>query len=933
MIVVVAEKPSVARDLAKVLGARTKAEGYLEGQDIRVTWCIGHLLELAPPERYDPAWKRWSTDTLPMLPERFLLDPRKGAHGQLAVLKRLLKARETTRIVNACDAGREGELIFRWLLDHVFGPEDGGRSRRPPVDRLWIASLTDQAIADGFKRLRPGAHFDPLGAAARCRSEADWLVGLNATRAMTLLGRRAGSGGDAGLLSVGRVQTPTLAMLTRREDEIDAFVPEPFWQVEATFESRDPSTHQATWVGRWFDPTLSRRGPSNPRTSERTNPDHDHDQTHKTTHDDRLVGPDAAARAEAIARAVAPAPGHPPRPAHIHKLTREEQRELAPPLFDLTALQKLANQRFGLSSERTLNAAQNLYERHKAITYPRTDSRFITNDIAPTLPALLSAQQTQPWSAAVREALTLGPRPQRKIVDDAEVGDHHAILRTDRVPELERLSPDERRVYELVARRFVAVFLPPAVFDKRTVITVVDTGLGPQHFRTEGRARLAFGWHAAEPPPRRNDEPPLLPDLKEGAPALPLSARPLESKTQPPKRHTEATLLSAMEHAGKDLDEEALRRAMRESGLGTPATRASIIETLLKRDYIRRDGRMLVPTPSGRALIASLPMPALRSAELTGRWEARLSQIADGRYDATTFMDEIRRFTREAVHAITSATPPQALGTANTAEVLGQCPVCGTAVTLGRKAYTCERKRDCTFVVFTKVAGKTVSPNLLKLLLSKGRSSVLPGFKSKAGKRFKAALVLGKDGTVTLDFGAGPGEASSSPDTPDKGSTSRPRASTRMTPGKTTPRKTPRERKPDSEGGSGSSDLTPWAATEGRPYKAGQTRPPQSRATLSALSKRERDPRPGCPLCKTGYVMAGRAAWGCTRWREGCKFVVPFEHGPGRLRLPDDEADRLFRRGQTRLIADLSEAGPARLVLDIEVPGFTRLEQRKKRGT
>ncbi|HRE90168.1 MAG TPA: DNA topoisomerase, partial [Myxococcota bacterium] len=596
----------------------------------------------------------------------------------------------------------------------------------------------------------------------------------------------------------------------------------------------------------------------------------------KTTHDDRLVGPDAAARAEALARAVAPLETQAPRPAHIHKLTREEQREVAPPLFDLTALQKLANQRFGLSSERTLNAAQALYERHKAITYPRTDSRFLTQDIAPTLPALLRAQHAQPWSAAVDDAVTLGPRPQRKVIDDAEVGDHHAILPTDRVPDLDRLSPDERKIYELVARRFVAVFLPPAIFDKRTVITVVDTGLGPQHFRTEGRARVALGWHAAEPPPKRNDEPPLLPDLREGAPAIPLSARPIESKTQPPKRYTEATLLSAMEHAGKDLDEEALRRAMRESGLGTPATRASIIETLLKRDYIRRDGRMLVPTPSGRALIASLPMPALRSAELTGRWEARLAQIADGRYDATTFMDEIRRFTREAVQSITSAAPPQALGVANTAEVLGQCPVCGTAITLGRKAYSCERKRDCTFVVFTKVAGKTVSPNLLKLLLSKGRSSILPGFKSKAGKRFKAALVLGNDGTVTLDFGTGPGSrTASSPDTPndnaDIPATSEPRPSSRktsrQTPRKTTPRKTPREPKADST-------------------------PP----------KREKDPRPGCPLCKTGYVMVGRAAWGCTRWREGCKFVVPFEHGPGRLRLPDDEADRLLNTDGTALL-------------------------------
>lgn len=891
LIVVVAEKPSVARDLAKVLGARSKSDGYLEGRDIRVTWCVGHLLELAPPERYDPSWKRWSYDTLPMLPERFLLDPRKGASGQLAVLKKLLKARETTRIVNACDAGREGELIFRWLLDHVFGAEDSGRSRRPPVDRLWIASLTDAAIAEGFERLRPAAHFDTLGAAARCRSEADWLVGLNATRAMTLLGRRAGSGGDAGLLSVGRVQTPTLAMLTRREDEIEAFVPEPFWQIEATFECEPEPGKKATYLGRWFDPRLAKRSPSAQRAPETTQ-----DPAEKS--DDRLVGPDAAARAEAIARAVRG------RPGLVAKLTRLEQREPAPALFDLTALQKLANQRFGLSSDRTLKAAQNLYERHKAITYPRTDSRFITNDIAPTLPSLLRAQQSQPWSAAVSDALALGPRPQRKIVDDAEVGDHHAILPTDRVPELDRLSPDERHVYELVARRFVAVFLPPAVFDKRTLITEVEAAHETHAFRTEGRARIATGWHAAEPPPKRaetrresrpeshNDEPPLLPSLREGAPVETLSARPIESKTQPPKRHTEATLLGAMEHAGRDLDEEALRRAMRESGLGTPATRASIIETLLTRDYIRRDGRTLVPTPSGRALIAALPVAALRSAELTGRWEAKLSQIADGRYDAAAFMDEIRRFTREAVAAMSSAAPPPALGVANAAEVLGRCPVCGTAVTLGRKAYTCERKRDCTFVVFTRVAGKTVSPNLLKLLLARGRSSVLPGFKSKAGKRFKAALVLGPDGTVTLDFGAGPGSGTSMADTTDE------------TP---TPEARPPTRKATSRKSAAREPKTPT---------------------------REKDPRPTCPLCETGHVMAGRQNWGCTRWREGCRFVVPFQHGA--LRLPDDEAERLFRRGQTRLMAGLTTTGRARLVLDLEGAtqqgAFTRIEPAKRRS-
>ncbi len=894
-IVVIAEKPSVARDLAKVLGARTKGDGYLEGQGYRVGWCIGHLLELAPPESYDPAWKRWSQATLPMLPERFLLQPRKGAGKQLAVLKRLLRERDVTRIVNACDAGREGELIFRWLIDHVFGASSA--TRRPPIDRLWIASLTDASIAAGFARLRAGAAFDPLADAARCRSEADWLVGLNATRAMTLLGRRAGA--DRSLLSVGRVQTPTLAMLTRREDDIEAFVPEPFWHVDATFVA--DGNDRSPYVGRWFDPRPMKA--SAEPSADRGQRDDRLDDRLKGRLDDRLAGSDAPARAAAIAKAVAG------RLAQVAKVTREEQREQAPALFDLTALQKLANQRFGLSADRTLKAAQNLYEQHKAITYPRTDSRFVTADVGPTLPALLRAQTALPWASAAHTAMALGPTPQRRVVDDAEVGDHHAILPTERIPDLGRLSFDERSVYELVARRLVAVFLPAAIFDKRTIITTVSVTDATHHFRTEGRARVALGWHAAEPPPPARDAAPLIPAVTQGEAAQTVSAKVVESKTQPPKRFTEATLLGAMENAGKDLTEEALRRAMRESGLGTPATRASIIETLLTRDFIRRDGKTLVPTPSGRALIAALPVPALCSAELTGAWEARLSRMAEGRDDPASFMAEIRRFTTEAIAAMASATPPPALEVKNSADVLGQCPVCGTAVTQGRKAYSCATGRECTFVIFTTIAGKTISPNLVKLLLAKRRSSVLPGFRSKAGKRFKAALVLGPDGLVSLDFGA----SSADPDaSTSDGEAPKARRRTASKATRTAPRRA----------------MTATRAAQTAKVPKAATTPKKSPESTKA-PKEPRDGRPKCPSCKEGRVMVGRQAWGCTRWRDGCAFVVTFQQGD--IRLPDEEADRLFRRGQTRLIAGLSADGPARLVLDLGARGNIVIEPGKRR--
>ncbi len=844
-ILVIAEKPSVARDLAKVLGARTKGEGYLEGNGYRVGWCIGHLLELAPPEVYDASWKRWSTQTLPMLPEAFRLQPRKTAYKPLAVLKKLMRERDVTRIVNACDAGREGELIFRWLCDHVFE-----RGVRVPVSRLWIASLTDQAIQQGFAQLQPASRYDALGDAARCRSEADWLVGMNATRAMTLLGRRAG--GET-LYSVGRVQTPTLALIAEREDAIEQFVPEPFWHVDVTFACtpRGAKNTEERYAGRWFDPRMK-------------------------ANDDRISGPDGAARADAIARTVQGQPGT------VVDVKREEQRERAPMSFDLTALQKLANQRYGLSADRTLKAAQALYEEHKAITYPRTDARFVTSDVGPTLPTLLRAQEGMPWDAAVQTALGLGPKPQRKVVDDEEVGDHHAILPTERVPQLDRLSPDARNVYTLIARRLVSVFLPESCFDKRTIITAVSE----HRFRSEGRARVALGWHAAEPPPAARDEAALLPAVQVADVVTTRTATVVASQTQPPKRYTEATLLGAMEHAGKELDEEALRRAMRDSGLGTPATRASIIETLLTRAFIRRDGKSLVPTPQGRALIGALPpgARALRSAELTGQWELRLANMARGQDDPAAFMADVQRFTREVVDAMRDSAPPTAMDVSASVDVLGVCPVCGTQVTQaarGRRGFTCAT-RGCTFIIFATIAGKRISPNLVKLLLARGQSSTLPGFRSKAGKRFKAALVLSADGKVGLDFGDGVRE----------------------------------EQTPSS------SAITPKAPRAQKPAKA------EKPANPPKAAKPAPDGRPKCPKCSAGRVMAGNRAWGCTRWREGCDFVVAFQQGA--LRLPDEEADRLFRKGATRLLADLDPNGPARLVLDTEAPGNVRLEGKRK---
>ncbi|MFO0750683.1 MAG: DNA topoisomerase 3 [Myxococcota bacterium] len=824
---VIAEKPSVARDIARVLAAGARREGYLEGGGYRVSWCVGHLLELCEPEDYDPAWKTWSAATLPIVPSAFSTRPRKGAMAQLAVLRRLARERDVEHVVNACDAGREGELIFRWVWDAV---RPSGRG--PRLSRLWISSLTDRAIRDGFAHLRDARDFDRLAAAARCRAEADWLVGLNATRAMTLLGRRGGAGRV--LLSVGRVQTPTLALMTRREDAIETFVPEAFWRVRARFDLAGRRSFDAHWVDDQGRDRLAEEG-----------------------------------RARAIAAAVDG------RRGRIERVDEQRETRQAPALFDLTSLQKDANRRFGMSAQRTLAAAQHLYEREKAITYPRTDSRFVTDDVAAKLPAVLVALRQTPWSAIADAALAGGPRPTRRIVDASEVGDHHAILPTGKIPDLAGLGPDERRVYELVARRTLAVFLPAAVFAKVTITALVAAADAAHRFEARGTTRLVEGWELAEPPPdKRAAEQSAgraLPLVKAGEEATVGEVEVAEGATQAPPRYTEATLLAAMEGAGKDLDEAELRRVMRASGLGTPATRAAIIETLLTRAYIVREGKVLRPTAQGRLLVKSLPVPALTSAELTGRWEAALAEMADGGGDAGAFMAGIARFTAETVEALRVAQAPamQAAAAADGDDgvgILGSCPLCGKPVTKGRKAYSCASGRDCAFVIFDTIAKKKISPGLVQVLLARRRSQLLPGFRSKQGKRFSAVLVLGDDGKVTLDFGKGGA--------------------------------------PSEDGG-----------------------PPRARAARAAPAK---DPRPRCPKCREGRIMVGHRGWGCTRYREGCDLVVWFEQGPLGLRLPDDEGERLFRKGETRLLDGLVAGARARLVLDLAAPGHVRIEPGKR---
>jgi DNA topoisomerase-3 len=700
MRLVIAEKPSVARDLARVLGAVGKRNGWFEGEGLRVSWCVGHVAQLEEPAFYRPEWKRWSQAVLPMVPEAFAIAPRKGLSEHLGILRGLLRDHQVRQVVNACDAGREGELIFRWLVELV--------GCKAPVSRLWISSLTDEAIRDGWAKLAPSRDFDRLGDAARCRAEADWLVGMNATRALTCAAREAGG---IDVFSVGRVQTPTLAMIVARDQEIAEFVPKEFWQVHATFRA-DRGTWRAVYV---------------PDPAAPAEPD----------------GPDTAPRAEriptaALAQAIAAAVEG--RQGVVTVADRRRTVEQPPLLYDLTALQRRANQRYGLSAPRTLAVAQALYERHKLITYPRTDARYLTPDQVAGLPALVAGLRPLPPYREVAERLLAAPiRPGRRVVDASEVGDHHAILPTGKTPNPERLDPDEKRIFDLVARRFLAVLCPPAEFDVTLLVAEVEPAAplevaSPLHFRARGRVRRAAGWQAIDPPPASKDVE--LPPVDVGDAAVAVDPEVSRGQTRPPPPMTDAAILRAMETAGRTLDDEELARRMRGCGLGTPATRASILEVLVERKYVERRQRELRATDRGKAVIGALRVEELKSAELTGRWEGKLLDIAEGRGERPAFMEAVRDHVARIVADIGSA-PPIA-GVAVEGEVLGTCPACGQLTRQRGRGWECEAR--CGFSIPGMIARREVSARMAKELITGGRTKPVKGFHSKAGKVFTAGL-------------------------------------------------------------------------------------------------------------------------------------------------------------------------------------------------
>ncbi|MES1188710.1 MAG: DNA topoisomerase 3 [Myxococcales bacterium] len=619
-VAVVAEKPSVGRDLAQALGATRRGDGTLSGNGYVVTWAIGHLVGLAEPEGVRPEWKRWRREDLPMLPERWPLTVFESTRDQFEVVRRVLNAPDVESVICATDAGREGELIFRLIYEAA--------GCRRPVQRLWISSLTEGAIREGLRKLRPARDYDDLANAAIGRSRADWLVGMNLSRAY-------GLAFDAPL-SVGRVQTPTLAMLVEREKQIRDFVPEDYLEVLATFSPRDGQQYRGTW----FDPKAKEYAQRLPASGEAA---------------EAIVERTRAGRAE------------------IASVSSQTKRLPAPLLYDLTELQRHANRLYGFSAQRTLDVAQALYEKHKLISYPRTDSRHLSSEVARTLPEVVQAVSA-PYAAHLAEGTGARPLP-RRFIDDAKVTDHHAIIPTNVGAEGRALSADERKLYDLVCRRLLQAWHDDFVWAATVVITEVRSASGGDAvdlFRSHGTAIEQRGWKVldvgdAKPPREKRrgagaeeveaDEGTLPGGLERGQKPRILDAEAVKKTTRPPPPFNDASLLTAMETAGKTLDEKELSDAMKDSGLGTPATRANIIETLLSRGYAARDGKALHATERGVGLIDVVDAD-VKSAAMTGAWEARLQGIARGRGQLREFMDQIEEYVTAVVGRVPTLLPP-----------------------------------------------------------------------------------------------------------------------------------------------------------------------------------------------------------------------------------------------------------------------------------
>ncbi|GAA5236601.1 DNA topoisomerase III [Verticiella sediminum] len=703
---IIAEKPSVALDISRALGGFKREGEYFESDQYVLSSSVGHLLTLVAPN--DPVKGKWSFTHLPVIPPEFALGPAdKRSEERLRLLVRLIKRKDVDAIINACDAGREGELIFRYILQFS--------GAKKPVQRLWLQSMTQQAIRDAFASLRTDDTMKPLEAAARSRAEADWLVGINGTRAMTAFNSK-----DGGFFKtpVGRVQTPTLAIVNEREERIRHFVSRDYWEVRAQFVAA-----AGFYEGKWFDPA------------------HKRDERDPEKRDTRLW---SKAAAESVVVACRDQPGS----------VSEESKpstQLSPLLYDLTSLQREANSRFGFSAKTTLALAQALYERHKALTYPRTDSRYLPEDYVGTVRdtmGMLAADDSgstrafAPFARQVRESGWI--KPNRRIFDNRKVSDHFAIIPTLQAPR--ELSDAEGKLYDLVVRRFLAVFFPAAEYRITTRITEV----AGHRFRTEGKVLVNPGWLAVYGRAVQGEEATLT-AVAEGETVRTEEIEAVGLATKPPARYSEATLLSAMEGAGKLVEDEELREAMSARGLGTPATRAGIIEGLINEQYLRREGRELVPTAKARqlmTLLSGLDVDELTSPELTGEWEYKLSQIEQGQLAREAFMREIAQMTQVIVKRAKEYDRDTVPGDYVTLKT--PCPKCGNVVKENYRRYACT---VCDFSISKHPGGRTFEPAEVEELIEKRTIGPLNGFISKMGRPFSAILRITDDYKLEFDFG------------------------------------------------------------------------------------------------------------------------------------------------------------------------------------
>ena len=703
---IIAEKPSVANDLARVLTGFKKEGEYWESEDFVLSSAIGHLIELCKPTEYGKGKGKWSFESLPLLPEEFKLKVIERTAPRFEVLKKLLKRKDVTGVINACDAGREGELIFRYVMEAA--------ECKKKVQRLWLQSMTPGSIRDGFTKLRKEEEMEPLLAAAKSRSESDWLVGINTTRALTALNSK---GGGFFLTTAGRVQTPTLSILVERELQIRAFVPKGYWEVHATFGAK-----AGEYEGKWFDETLADQKVAERGAEQRP---------------ERLW---AQERAEQI---VGECRG---KTGEVHD-EKKPARQLSPLLYDLTSLQREGNSRFGLSARRTLQIAQALYEKHKAITYPRTDSRYLPEDYLAVAQSTLENFEGSEFGEFSKTVLKKGwLKPTKRVFNSAKVSDHFAIIPTQQIPA--KLDEIEMKVYAAIVRRFIAVFYPEAVYEVTNRITRV----GAHAFRTDGKILKEAGWLAVygkEAAEEGGEEGKLLVPVLDGEKVKTVAILAEGLQTKPPARMTEATLLSAMEGAGKLIEDDTLREAMGERGLGTPATRAATIETLISEEYVRRIGRELVPTAKAFGLFETLDalgIEILQSPEMTGEWEHKLKEIEHGRMKRDEFMLEIQKVARDIVE--------KARVFQDKDHVLRKLdfkdPQTGQEFEETLREY---RTLDQAYAVRKVLAGRRIEAHEFLELLEKGTMGLVDGFRSRLGRPFSAGLKLGEGRKIELVVG------------------------------------------------------------------------------------------------------------------------------------------------------------------------------------